>query len=179
MPEGIDGLAEFTLVLQDIATLDVAPSDGTPPANITPQLFVTLWATEPPPAPTGANSKQFTSLQFRADRVIRPECAGYIEEKIMEALPHDGLVAIPMDDWERLTTPYHGQRTNAKPGAPATAAASQIQSLSRAPNSRIRIGPTINQFDSLSGPPNFGGTLNPNLAAPSPLPPAPAPSPGP
>ncbi|MGA2617005.1 MAG: hypothetical protein ABSF26_05290 [Thermoguttaceae bacterium] len=43
VPEGMEGLAEFTLVLQDIVTLDVAPSDGTRPANVTPPLLVTLW----------------------------------------------------------------------------------------------------------------------------------------
>jgi hypothetical protein len=43
MPEGLTGLAEFTLVLQDIATLDAAPADGSRPANITPPLLMTLW----------------------------------------------------------------------------------------------------------------------------------------
>jgi plastocyanin len=44
MPEGMQGLSEFTLVLQDIATLNVAPTDGSSlPANISPPLLVTLW----------------------------------------------------------------------------------------------------------------------------------------
>ncbi len=40
---GLEGLAQFTLVLQDIATLLVAPTDGSRPANITPPKLVTLW----------------------------------------------------------------------------------------------------------------------------------------
>ncbi len=53
-PDGTEGLANFTLVLQDIATLNVAPSDNSLPANRTPPLLVTLWvvqnAVEPAPA---------------------------------------------------------------------------------------------------------------------------------
>jgi hypothetical protein len=43
MPDGMEGLADFTLVLQDIATLNVTPPDGTNPPTITPPLLVTLW----------------------------------------------------------------------------------------------------------------------------------------
>jgi hypothetical protein len=46
MPEGMEGLSEFTLVLQDIATLNVAPGDGSLPANITPPTLVTLWVSQ-------------------------------------------------------------------------------------------------------------------------------------
>jgi hypothetical protein len=46
MPDGIEGLAGFTLVLQDIATLNVTPSDGSVPPNITPPLLVTLWVVQ-------------------------------------------------------------------------------------------------------------------------------------
>jgi hypothetical protein len=42
-PEGTSGLAGFTLVLQDIATLNVAPTDNSLPANMTPPVIVTLW----------------------------------------------------------------------------------------------------------------------------------------
>jgi hypothetical protein len=46
MPDGTESLAEFTLVLQDIATLNVAPSDGSAPAHLTPPLLVTLWVVQ-------------------------------------------------------------------------------------------------------------------------------------
>jgi plastocyanin len=46
MPDGMEGLAGFTLVLQDIATLNVAPQDNSLPANITPPLLVTLWSVQ-------------------------------------------------------------------------------------------------------------------------------------
>jgi hypothetical protein len=46
MPDGMEGLAGFTLVLQDIATLNVAPSDNSLPANRTPPLLATLWVVE-------------------------------------------------------------------------------------------------------------------------------------
>ena len=45
-PDGTEGLANFTLVLQDIATLNVAPSDGSLPANRTPPLLVTFWTAQ-------------------------------------------------------------------------------------------------------------------------------------
>ncbi len=46
MPDGMEGLAGFTLVLQDIATLDVAPSDNSTPSDIAPPILVTLWNVE-------------------------------------------------------------------------------------------------------------------------------------
>jgi len=46
MPDGMEGLAGFTLVLQDIATLDVAPADGSVPANLLPPSLVTLWVVQ-------------------------------------------------------------------------------------------------------------------------------------
>lgn len=46
MPDGTEGLTGFTLVLQDIATLNVTPSDNSMPANITPPLLVTLWVVQ-------------------------------------------------------------------------------------------------------------------------------------
>jgi hypothetical protein len=49
MPEGMEALAEFTLVLQDIATLNVEPTDGaTVPANQSPPILVTLWVNQTP-----------------------------------------------------------------------------------------------------------------------------------
>ena len=59
MPGGTESLSEFTLILQDIATLNVAPSDGSLPANVAPPLYVTLWvvqgAFKAPEAPANAN----------------------------------------------------------------------------------------------------------------------------
>ncbi len=49
--EGLRGLAEFTLVLQDIATLNVAPSDSTVPAHSAPPVLVTLWVVQNTLAP--------------------------------------------------------------------------------------------------------------------------------
>lgn len=46
MPDGMEGLSGFTLVLQDIATLNVAPTDNSLPANLTPPVLVTLWSVE-------------------------------------------------------------------------------------------------------------------------------------
>jgi hypothetical protein len=46
MADGLEGLAGFTLVLQDISTLLVAPTDGTLPQNQTPPVFATLWIVE-------------------------------------------------------------------------------------------------------------------------------------
>ncbi|HEY4308051.1 MAG TPA: hypothetical protein VGN12_01250 [Pirellulales bacterium] len=77
-PDGLTGLAEFTLVMQDISTLDVAPSDGTPPANQTPPVLVTLWLVEPTikqPAPPGGLPKKLAGKVYsegtiQNDRVL-------------------------------------------------------------------------------------------------------------
>jgi hypothetical protein len=45
-PDGTEGLAGFTLVLQDIATLLVSTPDNTMPANVSPPLLVTLWVVQ-------------------------------------------------------------------------------------------------------------------------------------
>ncbi len=51
-PEGLEGLAGFTLVLQDIATLNVAPSDNSLPSNRTPPVLATLWVVQNAVGPT-------------------------------------------------------------------------------------------------------------------------------
>lgn len=43
-PEGMEGLAAFTLVLQDISTLNVV--DPTAPATVSPPTLVTLWVVQ-------------------------------------------------------------------------------------------------------------------------------------
>jgi len=47
MRDGMEGLSGFTLVLQDIATLNVAPADNSLPANVTPPVLLTLWSVQP------------------------------------------------------------------------------------------------------------------------------------
>ena len=44
--EGLQGLAGFTLVLQDIATLNVTPGDTSVPSQYRPPILVTLWTTQ-------------------------------------------------------------------------------------------------------------------------------------
>ncbi len=122
MPEGMEGLAEFTLVLQDIATLDVAPSDAAVrPANLTPPLIVTIWVEQVIPKPLGDSSQKDTVLAFRVDRVIRPECKAIIESRIAQMRHSNDPVRISWAEWMEWTTPYQGQPTAAKPGAPSAA----------------------------------------------------------
>jgi hypothetical protein len=61
MPDGLEGLAAFTLVLQDIATLLVVPPDTTVPQNLAPPLLVTLWLVDntlPKPEPVIINIRK-------------------------------------------------------------------------------------------------------------------------
>jgi hypothetical protein len=70
LPDGLEGLAGFTLVLQDIATLNVAPTDNSLPANLTPPVLVTLWSVKPTlPKP----STVVITVKRVGDTVIYPE----------------------------------------------------------------------------------------------------------
>jgi hypothetical protein len=125
MREGVEGLAQFILVLQDIATLMVAPTDGSRPANITPPVLVTLWEVQRTPLGAGVELPNQQGLIYRDDRVIKPGRASDVQGKIEYALSQNKpvTVAIEMDDWmNTYTTPYQGDRTAVKPGANVTKA---------------------------------------------------------
>ncbi len=75
MPDGTEGLADFTLVLQDIGTLNVV--DATAPANRTPPVLVTLWVVQ---------------KAFPTSKDAAPAGAGRPKEA-----PNADVVVIPID----------------------------------------------------------------------------------
>jgi hypothetical protein len=257
----MEGLAGFTLVLQDIATLVVAPPDNSPPANITPPVLVTLWSvrTTLPKAdtviinierdgdnvvyrqdgksdqaivevtvgqyviwrnsdsdrksthsatsqipnlfdtdaiPNGASSKAILfddstytaaggytiedgrlpitinyadkgqpktksqirlrpnpnkslyspTLVFREDRMIKPQYLTTIEERIQNGIQSQRIgqpqfVEITWKEWQEWTTPFQGQRTAAKPGAPQQIPVLQPSTRLRSPGAALEPQP--------------------------------------
>jgi hypothetical protein len=69
-PDGTEGLANFTLVLQDIATLNVAPSDNSLPANRTPPVLATLWVVQNAVSPTPAVAHIFITKNPATGRLV-------------------------------------------------------------------------------------------------------------
>ena len=101
--DGLEGLADFTLVLQDIATLDTG-------ASTRPQIVLTLRWTEPPPVP-GASEIVCTEA-----RVVKPEYVATVNALLFSEAPLD----VSREDWERYTTPLPGRRTNISPTGPSS-----------------------------------------------------------
>ena len=149
MPDGMEGLAGFTLVLQDIATLDITPSDSTiTPPTITPPLLVTLLVVEDfPDANTKPPNGFSGNLIFNLNRVIRPEYKQIIEEKMKQSAASNPrkTVQISWNEWMMWTTPYQGQRTAVKPGAQQNTGTSQPKEMLGIPSSlRFRVLPGLN-----------------------------------
>jgi hypothetical protein len=83
-PEGMGGLAEFTLVLQDIATQNVEPLDGTTvPANQAPPIIVTLWVYQMPAVPiTISRGGTPTSATVAAGQAVAFQSGDNQEHKV-------------------------------------------------------------------------------------------------
>jgi hypothetical protein len=99
MPEGMEALSEFTLVLLDIATLDV--SNGVTQSPVLVSVFTTMpW--------------KGTTVTFHEDRVILPDYLNRLQCEI------NGPKPLSLSYCELVnagnTIPYHGLRTNVKPG---------------------------------------------------------------
>jgi hypothetical protein len=109
MPEGRRGLADFTLVLHDIATLDLRSIYATP-------ILVTLtkWVPTGIVDPTTGKSEYLVPCQ--ETRAIKPEYKQLIDSKIQKAITtQNGTVAITWADWVKYSVPYRGMRTNITP----------------------------------------------------------------
>jgi len=129
-PEGMRPLAEFTLVLNDIATLAASAIHPKP-------LLVTL------------TRQEFTNIRDPADpdkkvqvirsdeiRVIRPRYKATVEKRIEEGVA-SGHVDISWAEWMQYTTPYRGARSNLNPavavGTPSPQEAVPSRPVSPAP----------------------------------------------
>ncbi|HKI38555.1 MAG TPA: hypothetical protein VKA46_42295 [Gemmataceae bacterium] len=121
MPEGTEGLAGFTLVFLDIATLDQSAIEP-PPVLVTlarERLEKNL-STDP------FEPGKVPRLVFPEVRVIRPEYRALIAARIQSPVavetddarkgkderPKKRVVPITWEEWMAYTTPYEGQRAN-------------------------------------------------------------------
>jgi hypothetical protein len=132
-PERMQGLADFTLVLHDIATLDTASVYPTPIlVTLTRYKYTTI---EDPmgsasdedkgtdgkkPEEDGKRKDNSSVLVYQETRVIKPEFKALIEQQIQAAKASGkdekpGKVALSYDDWINYTIPYRGTRLNVSP----------------------------------------------------------------
>ncbi len=135
MPDGMEGLADFTLVLLDIATIDVGHAANTsPPVLVTLELHERICKataeerakqrgaedkTEKPPTPKTSEKLDFKTsdqLVYNQVRVVKPECKHWIEQQIWEGMcSQNQIVQISWDQWMACTDPYHGTRASITP----------------------------------------------------------------
>jgi hypothetical protein len=113
MPDGMAGLADFTLVLHDIATLDPSAVYAPPPlVTLTRQVKTTI--NDP------LDKGKVGALIYQETRAIKPEFKSLIEQKIQAAMQaKEGKskkrgveVGISWEQWMSYTVPYHGARVN-------------------------------------------------------------------
>jgi hypothetical protein len=127
MPDETQGLADFTLVLLDIATLDVGDN-----ANEAPPLVIQLNIKEhfplggeqkpggssnpsrgsgndsPPPVGNPDSNSKGEDVTYSVQRVVRPECKEKLENLIHEQLCNG--TQIPLAEWMACTDPFYGPR---------------------------------------------------------------------
>jgi hypothetical protein len=158
-PEGLEGLADFSLVLLDIATLDVN-------AGTRPRIVITLKKTTRSTLASGSSpyddKVETTCVE---SRVVKPEYVATVEA-ILFSKDQVDLRTVP---WEEYTSPLEGQRTNVSPTGPNTAAAALRSEISAA-GSR---GP----YQGVSPPPSSGSGSGPYPGVSPPPPPGPSPRP--
>ncbi len=122
MPDGMQGLADFTLVLQDIATLDANDC-------VLPQIVLKLTWTEPaPPKPAAGKPAPVkdSSMSCTEYRVVKPEFVTKVEAMLFDS---KNPVRASRDDWEAWTTPLPGRRTDISPTGPNSALRSDVAAL--------------------------------------------------
>jgi hypothetical protein len=93
-------------------------------------------------------------VTYRVDRVIKPEFKCEIERRMHAGIGQTSpsqAVNISWKEWMAMTTPYQGQRTAVKPGAPTITPATK-------PPGRLAPPPGIStmQFHGFSARPNLG-----------------------
>jgi hypothetical protein len=150
MPEDTWCLAEFTLILHDIATIDLEAVYSQPLlVTITTQSPVKVNSAAPNPKTDGKlspltppPSTQLTGIATLEYRVIRPEKLLYIQDALDKAATTQGPLDITIEQWREYTYAYNGTRTLAKnaggaqpPGGSAAALYQNMTPASRNPAS--------------------------------------------
>jgi len=123
LPEGTEGLAGFTLVFLEIATLDQSAIEPPPVlVTLTRERLLSNLSTDP------FDPAKVAKVSFSEARVIRPQYRVVIEARMQApvAVDTDGpgkgkddkgrrkkqVVPISWEEWMTYTTPYLGQRAN-------------------------------------------------------------------
>jgi hypothetical protein len=128
-PGGTEGLAGFTLVFLDIATIDHTSLETPILVNLYRDYVTripdstTMSVGDKPLVAATLNSADKTGMKvgvvgWQETRVIKPEYKDFLETQIQQALEDtSGLktVMISWQDWLNATTPYRGTRTNLSP----------------------------------------------------------------
>jgi hypothetical protein len=131
MPEDSESFAQFTLVLQDIATLDQS-------SIYSPPLLVTLTTSRRTELPdlSGDPAKNVEPISFQEVRAVKLEYRKEIEEAIRKAMNNPNEpVNLSREQWLACTDPWFGTRTNVTPakGVSAQTASYLIQHLQQYP----------------------------------------------
>jgi hypothetical protein len=104
MPEDAEAFAQFTLVLQDIATLD--PTVITPPP-----LLVQLTTFELTKIPDPSDKTKFVTIATNEIRAIKLEYRAEIEKAIQDGMA-TGDINLSREQWLAYTEPWYGVRSS-------------------------------------------------------------------
>jgi hypothetical protein len=141
MPDQTDSFAEFTLVLQDIATLD--PTIITPPP-----ILVQLTRNKITKLPDPADKTKKETIATTEIRAVKMDYRDTIDKAIREGLKTGKGVDLSQRQWIDYTDPWFGQRTgNTVAAAPSLTGRAQPTELPGIPfipgrGESIRFEPT-------------------------------------
>ncbi|MGH7169971.1 MAG: hypothetical protein ACRELG_06825 [Gemmataceae bacterium] len=102
MPDDSESFAQFTLVFQDIATLD-------PTIMAAPPLIVQLTAFELTKLPDTAENTKSATIATSQYRFVKPEHRAEVDAAISDGIKN-GKVNLTRAQWLAYTEPYFGQR---------------------------------------------------------------------
>lgn len=118
MPEDAEAFAQFTLVLLDIATLDLTFSVHSMP------IIAELTTVMPTKIPAVGDNTKAVTVNTTERRYVKKEYKAAIEKAIQESMATGQPLALSRAQWLAYTSPYFGQRT-APAGTPSSAPASR------------------------------------------------------
>lgn len=113
MPEDSESFAQFTLALQDIATLDPNAGYGNP-------LLVTLTTYEVTNLADATDPSKATTISTPETRVVKKEYRGLVEQAIQASLASGTPVKISRAQWLAYTDPWLGTRATPSPSSLAS-----------------------------------------------------------
>jgi hypothetical protein len=150
MPEDSESFAQFTLALQDIATLD-------PTVITSPPLLVQLNTYEPTKISDISDKTKFVTIGTSEIRAVKPNFRKEIEKAIQAGMT-SGNVDLSRQQWLAYTEPWFGVRTTSTIAASAPSLAGRSQPLQLSPGFPVapdrRTAPPAPTFDTRS--PNGG-----------------------